>query len=98
MAEIPPPPDELPDGFSLEGDEKPGSTEDHYKRLIALSEVIRQLYQDLLEQRTRLIRDLERIERLLGSPHRIVILGAVGALLGMATYHLIMIIVTEWSG
>ena len=95
MAEIPPPPDELPDGFSLEGDEKPGSAEDHYKRLISLTEGMRQLYQDLLEQRTTLIRDLERIERLLGSPHRIVILGAVGALIGMASYHLIMIIVTE---
>ena len=95
MAEIPPPPDKLPDGFSLKGDEKPSSLEDHYKRLIGLTEDLRQLYQLLREQRAAIRSELRRIEKLVGSPYRIVILGAVGALVGMASYHLIMIIVTE---
>ena len=97
MAEIPPPPDELPDGFSLKEEEGTDSVEDHYKRLIALNEDTREIFQKLLEERATLIQDLERIEKLLGSPHRIIVLGAVGALMGMAFYHLIMIIVTEMS-
>ena len=97
MAEIPPPPDELPDGFSLKGKERADPVADHYKRLIALTKEIRQANQELLEKRDALLRDLKRIESLLGSPDRIVILGAVGALMGMALYHLIMVIVTEMS-
>lgn len=97
MAEIPPPPDELPDGFSLKSDTKEGSLEDHYKRLLSLTEDLRLVYEDLVKQRTALIRDLRRIEKLLGSPDRILILGALGALIGMALYHLLMVVVTQLS-
>ncbi len=97
MAEIPPPPDELPDGFSLSEETKAPAAEDHYKRLIALTEDIRVTYRKLLDQRTKLVQDFDRIEKLLGSAPRIVILAAVGALMGMATYHLIMILVTQIS-
>ena len=97
MAEIPPPPDELPDGFSLDGEKKAYTVEDHYRHLIALTEEIRDTYRKLLDQRTKLIRDLERIEQFVASAPRIIILAALGALMGMATYHLIMILITQLS-
>ena len=94
MAEIPPPPDELPDGFSLEGDEKADSWKDHYRRLKALTEEIRQANQELLENRKALLRDLKRVEKIFASPGRVVILGALGAIIGMAAYHISSVVVT----
>ena len=92
MAEIPPPPDELPDGFSLSDDKRARSVEEHYQRLMELTEEIRESYQKLMDERTKLIRDLKRIERVLASGPRTIVLGAVGAVLGMALYHTTMII------
>ena len=95
MAEIPPPPDELPDGISLKGKEETPTLEGHYRRILSIVEDIKDTYQKLLEQRTKLLRDLERIEKLVASAPRIMILGAIGAVMGMAAYHLIMILATK---
>lgn len=88
MAEVPPPPDELPEGFSLQGDKKKDSWKDHYRRLTELTEEIRQANRDLLENRKALLRDLKRVEKIFASPGRVVILGALGAVIGMAAYHI----------
>lgn len=94
MAEVPPPPDELPEGFSLQGDKKKDSWKDHYRRLTELTEEIRQANQDLLENRKALLRDLKRVEKFFASPGRIVILGGVGAVIGMAAYHIASVILS----
>ena len=95
MAEIPPPPDELPDGFSLTDDKRTVSIEEHYQRLMELTEEIRESYQRLIDERTKLIRDLKKIDSILASGPRTIVLGAIGAVLGMAIYHLTMIIATK---
>ena len=97
MAEIPPPPDELPDGFSLTDDKRAKSVEEHYQRLMELTEELRASYEKLLDQRTKLLRDLTRIERILASNPRTILLGAIGAMLGMALYHMTMIVATKLS-
>lgn len=49
MAGIPPPPDELPDGFSLKKQEDPiTAIEEHYKRLVKLTDDAKVTYEKLL--------------------------------------------------
>ena len=95
MAEIPPPPDELPDGFSLKKEKNPlAAIEEHYKRLVELTDDVKVTYEKLLVQRKRMIRDLQRIERLLTSGPRILILAAAGAITGMGIYHVAILLIT----
>lgn len=94
MAEIPPPPDELPDGFSLKRDKSPiAAIEEHYKRLMELTDDVKVTYEKLLVQRKRMIKDLQRIEKLLASGPRILLLAAIGAITGMAIYHVTIMLV-----
>ena len=95
MAGIPPPPDELPDGFSLKKQEDPiTAIEEHYKRLVKLTDDAKVTYEKLLIQRKRLIKDLKRIEKLLASGPRILLLSAIGAITGMAIYHVTIMLVS----
>ena len=93
MAEIPPPPDNLPEGFSLSNDREIQTLLEYYNRLVRLSEDIKTTNQQLLAHRDWLAKDLDRLEKHLASPYRTILLGFVGALLGMATYHLVLILV-----
>ena len=69
MGEIPPPPDKLPKDISLGRGKKTGvSIEEHYRRLIAISEGVRENYERLLEQRTML--DLEMMVATTGRERR----------------------------
>ena len=96
MGEIPPPPDKLPEDISLGQGKKTGvSIEEHYRRLIAISEGVRENYERLLEQRTMLLRDFARLERSVASGSRTLVLAAVGAIAGMALYHLLVVLVSK---
>lgn len=99
MAEIPPPPDKLPEGFSLASDESPlVALKNHYHELRQLMTEITEAHTQLVEQRRRYLEDLKAFRSLLGSVPRIVTLSMLGAIGGMLLYHSLMVVLNMLVG
>ncbi len=99
MAEIPPPPDKLPEGFSLSSEESPlVALKQHYHELRHLMTEITEAHTQLVEQRRQYLEDLRAFRRLLGSVPRIITLSMLGAIGGMLLYHSLMVVLAMLIG
>lgn len=92
MANVPPPPDELPEGFWNEKDPENQTAEliaSQYKLLTEATKEFQEIHKLVLYQRKLLHDELKRVENYVSAAPRYVLLGGGGALFGMGLYDLL---------